>query len=218
MKDQVLAQLEEILKGNQLLCAQGEAGNFKDMTTLLMLVARSEADLLVVPYYDVKKLNLWQDLFVWLFDRKLDDNEQQNYLRIQHFYTKTSKLRAQGWPLYLHRYKGQLLERSPFNNLNELRKAGSSYAALVQQTEYNELTVVPRFNVVEAVASIYEKYKVWVDPYWLEEQSKDWGQKGAQFVLEKASLANCRINFDLPSVEGAQYKFVEQLESHKDLD
>ena len=40
MKEQVLAQLEEILKGNQLLCAQGEAGNFKDMTTLLMLVAR----------------------------------------------------------------------------------------------------------------------------------------------------------------------------------
>lgn len=217
MKEQVLAQLEEILKGNQLLCAQGEAGNFKDMTTLLMLVARSEADLLVVPYYDVKKLNLWQDLFVWLFDRKLDDNEQQNYLRLQHFYTNTSKLRAQGWPLYLHRYKGQLLERSPFNNLNELRKSGSSYAALVQQTEYNELTVVPRFNVVEAVANIYEKYKVWVDPYWLEEQSKDWGQKGTQFVLEKASLVNCHINFDLPHV-AASYKFVEQVESHKDLD
>ena len=217
IKEQVLAQLPELLKGNQLLCAQGEAGNFRDMTTLLMLVARSDSDLLVVPYYDVKKLNLWQDLFVWLFERKLDDNEQQNYLRLQHFYIQTSRLCAQGWPIYLHRYKGQLLERSPFNNLNEIKKMGSSYAALVQQNEYNELSVVPRFNVVEAVANIYEKHKVWVDPYWLEEQSKDWGQKGPQFTLEKASLANCRINFDLPHV-GASYKFVEQVESHKDLD
>ena len=216
MRDKILEQLPEIQKGNQLLCGKGEAGNFKDITTLLMLVGRSEADLLTVPYYDTKKLNLWQDLFVWLFDRKLGEDEQINFSKLKQFYTKTAKYRAHGWPIYLQKYRGALLERSPFNNLNELKSMGSSYAALSQQENYNELQIVPRFNVVEAVVNVYEKYNVWVDPYWLEEQSKDWGQKGPQFVREKACLVNCKLNFDLPHIMTC-FTFTEPVETHKDL-
>ena len=218
MKDLVTKQLLELMKGNQLLCDASSAGDFHDMTTLLMLVAKSDNDLITVPYYDVKQPNLWQDLFIWLFGRKIDDNEQQNYVRIKEFYTKTAKYKAQGWPIYLRKYKGKLLDRSPFNNLMQLKAAGSSYAALSQQADYNELVVIPRFNVVEAVANIFIQHEVWVDPYWLEEQSKDWGQRGPQFTKEKASLVNSRVNFDLPSVDGAQYKFVELQETNKDLD
>lgn len=209
MRAEIFSQVKEIMKGNQLLCARGEAGRFGDMTSLLHLVGRNVGDLIEVPYYDVKQLNLWQDLFVWLFVR--DDD-------LVRFFGRVHEVKAIGFPLYLQKYHCKPLVRTSMINPEVLRSMGSSYAALKQnESSYNEITIVPRFNVVEACATYYEKTGQWVDPYWLEQQSKHWATKGEQFVKQKALLKNFPFSFDLPHIR-EPFTFVEEQETNRDVD
>lgn len=209
MRKEILEDLEQMKKGNQLLCAAGNAGKFKPMDKLVMLVAKQTGDMLEVPMYDVKQLNLWQDLFVWLFKRGSN---------IYDFYSETSKHRAYGYPIYLQQYRhGLKWPRTTVANTSILKPLGSSYAALAQPGEYNELMVVPRFNVVEAVVNYWDKYGEWLDPYWLEEISKDWGTRGEEFTRQKALLMEFPASFDLPYIP-ERFTFIQEKETTKDVD
>ena len=197
MKAKIKKQLQTIRRGNVLLCAKGKAQKFDtSMTELLTLVARKMPNgLLVVPYYDTKRDNLWQDLFVWLF------KEDYYGPDIKDFYMKTSALKAQGFELYLNGCKDKLPERGVIHNSASLRPLGSTYPALSQQANYNDMRIVPRFNVVEALVNYHEQTGKWLDPYWLESISKEWVTLGSEYVLQKDRIRHANFNFDLPVLD-----------------
>lgn len=219
LKLKLIQQIQTIRRGSVLTCAKGKAQKFdKSMLELLALVARQEPNgLLVVPYYDTKRVNLWQDLFVWVFSDLYETD-------LRAFYTETRKLMAMGFELYLNGCKEKLPERITIHNVGSLKGYGATYPALSQQANYNDLKIVPRCNVVEIAATYYVETGKWLDPYWLEEATKDWATTGSIYTAQKSLLMSGGFNFDEPSItrmpDGSKvgFNFLADVETTKDLD
>lgn len=232
-KSKVKSLLDEIRKGNTLLCKKGQAGKFdKNLTLLLLLVGTKNGDMITVPYYDVKKVNLWQDFFMWYGKSVLElDFTQADH--IKEFYMFTKNARAQGYPLYLSSYSGYAKlvdakknktsfyfpEQISSTDIIKIKAMGTVYPALDQVHDtYNNLMTKPRFNVVEAIINWYKTTGQWLDPNWLEQQSKEWTipSNKEQYVIHRELLMQAEYCFDDPRFT-EQFTFVKEPEKVSDL-
>lgn len=243
-KNKVKNLLDEICKGNTLLCRKNRAGKFdKDLTLLLLLVGNRNGDAFTVPYYDVKRANLWQDLFVWYGKSvlELDFNDSEH---IEKLYRFTKSVKAQGFTLYLSAYsrytklvdkdknkaRFYFPEQISSTDIIRIKAMGTIYPALDQvHDNYNNLMIKPRFNVVEAIINWNKATGQWLDPNWLEQQSKDWAsslgtspqgntqEEKERYVQHRELLMAADYSFDNPDWLW-KFTFVKEEEKPNDLE
>jgi len=241
-KQEVINALKYARRGNVLLQKDpNDCQRFKDVdiSDLLVLVATNlgtpDRPFITVPYYDTKRMNLWQDFFVWVAEDILG-LDLNTYDGLKSMYEFTSSVRAQGFDLRFNRYTtpmpDQVHPKSAGVLLDELKLMGSVYPALEQHREdYNKVTTIPRFNTVKAVAAYYAKYGVWVMPSEVEKiAAKSWATSGlfpngpAIFTIRRATLVAADYSFDAPyagsMIAGKPTKFTfgdwEDVENSKD--
>ena len=234
-KQELINALRYIRRGNVLLVNKAsEAQNFKDSTgkpvdlsNIFVLVAKnigtSEHPFITVPYYDVKRDNLWQDLFVWAAEEILGlDLTTEEGLKAFYDFTSSNSVRALGFDLRFNKYNTPMPEqvhpKSASVDLGYLQSMGTVYPAIDQhRQEYNKITIVPRFNTVKAVIGYHAKYGVWLMPSEVEKLGVNWarvtpGIEQERFVNRRAALDAVDYSFDAPYagkiIAGKPTKFI----------